>query len=225
MLDRFKIKPYFQPYSWPELSRIAVQFAARHHALDVVDDLLAVEIAAACRNTPRIIEEMVMAADAMNEAFGRPPTSTELLEFLEVEPDGLTRVHIHYLTAMRQYFARMTRDEEIEYIAGEAAIKQILRARRSPAPSASRRSSSSAGSSTGRREADDSPLRASPAPRSSSHRERVPQLQDDVRNVTPTEKVLLLHQVADDQNDAADHDECHAAADVVAIQLESEYVN
>ena len=127
VVDRFKIKPYFQAYSWPELSEIAVSFAYRHNAGDVIDDELAVDIAAACRNTPRIIEEMVMAADAMATTFKRPPTSEELLAFLEVEPDGLTRTHIHYLTAMRQYFPRMTKDETIEYIVGEAAIQQILR--------------------------------------------------------------------------------------------------
>lgn len=127
VIDRFKIKPYFQAYSWPELARIAVSFAYRHRAGNIIDDELAVDIAAACRSTPRIIEEMVMAADAMSETFGRPPTAPELLEFLEVEPDGLTRTHIHYLTAMRQYFPRMTKDETIEYIVGEAAIQQILR--------------------------------------------------------------------------------------------------
>lgn len=127
VLDRFKIKPYFQPYSWGELGAIAVHFAARHDCLDSIDDDLAVDIAAACRNTPRIIEEMVLAARDMELTFGRPPTSAELLEFLEVEPDGLTRVHIHYLTAMRQYFPRVDKYGEIEYVVGEAAIKQILR--------------------------------------------------------------------------------------------------
>ena len=127
VIDRFKIKPYFQPYSWSELGAIAVEFAARHDALNIVDDDLAVDMAAASRGTPRILEEMVMAAQAMADAVGRAPTAPELLGFLEVEPDGLTRTHIHYLTAMRQYFARMTKDETVEYIVGEAAIQQILR--------------------------------------------------------------------------------------------------
>lgn len=127
VIDRFKIKPYFQPYSWSELSAIAITFAERHKALAVVDDELAVDIAAACRNTPRVIEEMILAAQAMADTFGQPPTAEQLLAFIEVEPDGLTRTHIHYLTAMRQYFARMTKDETVEYIVGEAAIQQILR--------------------------------------------------------------------------------------------------
>lgn len=128
VVHRFKLRPYFQRYSWAELSKIAVKFAYRHDAEDVVDDDLAVKIAAACRSTPRIIEEMVESARDMDLAFGRPPTPAELLAFLEVEPDGLTRTHIHYITALRQYFGREApRGEGWEFIVGEAAIQQILR--------------------------------------------------------------------------------------------------
>lgn len=129
VIDRFQgAKPYFQAYSWAELSMIAIDFAFRHNAADAIDNRLAVAIAAACRGTPRIIEEMILAARDMDLAFGRPPTPPELLAFLQTEPDGLTRTHIHYLTALRQYFAREApRGEGIEYIVGEAAIQQILR--------------------------------------------------------------------------------------------------
>lgn len=127
VIDRFKLVPYFQAYSIEELARIAMQFTYRHQAQDAVDPTLAAHIALACRNTPRIIEQMVEAARDLTDAFGQPPQAAELLEYLEVEPDGLTRTHIHYLTAMRQYFARETKDGEIEYIVGEAAIQQILR--------------------------------------------------------------------------------------------------
>lgn len=126
VLDRFKIRPYFQPYSLSELAEICVTFAYHHNALDSVDDKLAVVIAHACRNTPRIIEELVIAARDLHLAYGQPTTKTELLEYAEVEPDGLTRLHIHYITALRQYFARRNSDEEIEYIVGEAAMTQIL---------------------------------------------------------------------------------------------------
>lgn len=127
VLDRFKHKPYFGAYSWVDLGRITCQFAYLHGVGDDLDDEVMTDIAGACRGTPRIIEEMVLAARAMFDTFGRAPTSQELLEFLEVEPDGLTRTHIHYLTALRQYFARRTKDETVEYIVGEAAIQQILR--------------------------------------------------------------------------------------------------
>lgn len=127
VVDRFKVKPYFAAYSWAELSQITITFAAKHHALNVIDDDLAVDIAGACRGTPRIIEEMVESARDLAIVGHRPPTTTELLEYLEVEPDGLTRTHVHYLTAMRQYFARESADGFLEYIVGEAAIQQILR--------------------------------------------------------------------------------------------------
>lgn len=126
VVDRFKIKPYFQAYSEEDLDRIAIKFAYRHEAEDAVTNDLACAMSEACRGTPRIIEEMVMAARDLALHFGRPATPEEMLQFLEVEPDGLTRVHIHYLTALRQYFAR-ERGEEIEYIVGEPAIMQILR--------------------------------------------------------------------------------------------------
>jgi Holliday junction DNA helicase RuvB len=127
IVDRFKIKPYFQAYDMGELGRIAIRFAFRHRAEDLVDDDLAFAIAYACRGTPRIIEEMIMAAKAMALSSGTPPTPEELLEFLEVEPDGLTRTHIHYLTALRQYYGRETKDGGVEFIVGEAAMMQILR--------------------------------------------------------------------------------------------------
>lgn len=127
VIDRFKISPYFQAYSWGELARITVRFAGRHRALDYVDDAMAATIGAACRGTPRICEEMVLACRDLALFLHRNPTEEELLGYLEVEPDGLTRTHIHYLTAMYQYFARETKDGGIEYIVGEAAIQQILR--------------------------------------------------------------------------------------------------
>lgn len=127
VVDRFKVKPYFQAYSLGELGRIAIRFTFRHRSEMFVSDDMALAMALACRGTPRIIEEMVLACRDMSMANGRVPTEDELLAFLEVEPDGLTRTHIHYLTAMRQYFGRETKGGGIEYIVGEAAIQQILR--------------------------------------------------------------------------------------------------
>jgi Holliday junction DNA helicase RuvB len=127
ILQRFKRRPYFQPYSWGELGEICIDFAYRLDARSWVDVDLAIDIAEACQGTPRVIEEMVLAARDLGLSSGQPPTATELLTFLEVEPDGLTRTHVHYLTAMRKYFARRNKDEGIEYIVGEAAMTQILR--------------------------------------------------------------------------------------------------
>lgn len=128
VIDRFKVKPFFQPYSLGELARITITFASKHDALDMVDDDLAVAIAKACRGTPRITEEFVIAARDLYMALGRQVAAEELLDFVEVEPDGLGRQHIQYLTSLRQFFPRTVRDtEEIEYVVGEAAMQQILR--------------------------------------------------------------------------------------------------
>lgn len=127
VLDRFKIKPYFQAYSLEELGRIAISFAFRHRAEEYVTDRLAFVISGACRDTPRICEEMILACQDLALANDRTVTPDELLTFLEVEADGLNRTHVHYLTAMRQYFGRESRTGDIEFIVGEAAIQQILR--------------------------------------------------------------------------------------------------
>lgn len=127
VVDRFKLKPYFQAYELKELDEIAVVFAFKHEAEDYVDGELTMAISEACRGTPRIIEEMVMAARDLALVYGRPPQDEELLNFLEVEPDGLTRAHVHYLTALRKFFARQNKDGLVEYIVGEAAMQQILR--------------------------------------------------------------------------------------------------
>jgi Holliday junction DNA helicase RuvB len=128
ILDRFKIKPYFQAYSIEELAMIAIDFAYRHHCLQYVDTPMAFAFARACRGTPRILEEMVLACQALTLSRGGTiPSAEQVLEFLETEPDGLTRTHVHYLTAMYQYFKRDDGKGRIEYIAGEATMQQILR--------------------------------------------------------------------------------------------------
>lgn len=128
VIDRFKVKPYFQAYQLDELAEIAVRFSFRHGCEQYVSANLAVDMAEACRGTPRLLEEMVLAVRDLCIAMGRQVSSQELLEFLEITPDGLTRMHIHYLTALRQYFARHNRSEDrVEYIVGEAAMQQLLR--------------------------------------------------------------------------------------------------
>jgi holliday junction DNA helicase RuvB len=127
VIDRFKIKPYFQPYKYSELARIAVRFAYRHASEMYVDDDMAVAMAYACRGTPRILEEMVLAVRDLAGALRRNPTPDEMLEFLEVQPDGLTRQHIQYLTTLRRKFGRTNRYGETEYLVGAQNIQEILR--------------------------------------------------------------------------------------------------
>lgn len=126
ILDRFQIKPYFQGYTPGELGTIAIIFAHRMNALQYVDENLAVAFAHACRGTPRILKEMVLAARNLALAnLGLPPTPDQVLEFLEVTPDGMTRKHIHYLTSLFQYQRREGRNG-VEYVAGQLTMMQML---------------------------------------------------------------------------------------------------
>jgi holliday junction DNA helicase RuvB len=128
VLDRFEIEPFFSPYSDAELVKIVVKFAYRYKAENYVDEDLAITMALASRGTPRVIKKYVLAARAIALGKGHTPTSRELLAFLEVEPDGMTRTHIHYITALRQYFAReKPKGGGFEYVIGAPAIQQILR--------------------------------------------------------------------------------------------------
>lgn len=125
VLDRFGIKPYFQPYTYIELCRIAAQFEG-----DLGFELdmdTAIGLADACRGTPRVLRELVAASRDLELALGRPCTLKELLAFKELEPDGMTRMHIAYLTNLRKFFKRERADGRIEYVAGEATMAQLLR--------------------------------------------------------------------------------------------------
>jgi hypothetical protein len=85
-------------------------------------------MAYACRN-PRVIEEMATAVRDPALALGAIP-SPEEMPSSKTEADGLTRTHAHYLTALRQYFARETRTEtgvhrrRVGHAADPAEIKQ-----------------------------------------------------------------------------------------------------
>lgn len=126
VIDRFKVKPTFAPYQVQELALIAVDFACRHwHEEDFSDDA-AFAVADACRGVPRIAEEMVIAHRDLGLSLGREPDEAELLEFLDLTWDGLTRNHVNYMKFLFTYFKRETDDGTI-YIAGEPAIKQMLR--------------------------------------------------------------------------------------------------
>lgn len=133
IIHRFPIRPetgaYFQKYTLKELVRIT-----RNFCLDLdltLDARVMVAIAKACRGTPRVARDLVVAAQALQNAQGSY-TPKELLDFVQLEPDGTTRQHIAYLTAMFQFFGREkpvygTNDTEWEYVAGEASLMNVLR--------------------------------------------------------------------------------------------------
>lgn len=125
ILDRFVLKPYFQHYSLTELVRITHNFA-RHYGVALFPRTT-VGIAQACRRTPRVARELVLAARDLTITTGHPVTVEEVLAFKEIDPDGMTRTHKAYLTSMYQYYGRENAQGEIEYVAGEASMMSILR--------------------------------------------------------------------------------------------------
>jgi Holliday junction resolvasome RuvABC ATP-dependent DNA helicase subunit len=96
-------------------------------SMDVVlDPELEECIAQACRGIPRVARELVVAARDLELAYHDLPTPGQLLTFKELDPDGMTRAHKMYLTSLYQYFGRW-KDDEREYVAGEASMMSILR--------------------------------------------------------------------------------------------------
>lgn len=126
VVDRFKVKPAFARYTLSELAQIAVRFSYRHWCEDTVDDDKAIAIGFACRDTPRIAEEMVLGNRDLSLHLGRNATIEELLAFMDVTEDGLTASHRKYLTSLYQHFGQETSDG-VKFVGGEAAIKQMLR--------------------------------------------------------------------------------------------------
>lgn len=130
VIDRFKIKPYFEKYSIMDLISITCRFMGRHgykFQPGTTDDDLIEGIAEACRSTPRVCEEFVMAARDLEAVGNRKPTIEEVLAFQQVEPDGMTRQHIAYLITMYTQGRRTMASGEVHYIAGEALLRSNLR--------------------------------------------------------------------------------------------------
>lgn len=127
VLDRFKCKPTFRPYTMGDLGEIAARFTLRHDAVRWIDGDLGAVMARACRGVPRLVEEMVMAASDLGMAFNQAPTGAELLALMQIEWDGLAREHIDYLTGLRKYFRRETKEGGFEFVGGEASMMTLLR--------------------------------------------------------------------------------------------------
>lgn len=125
IVDRFSIKPFFQPYSLSDLVKITKNFA--DYFCITVPSATMVAIAKACRGTPRIARELVIAVRDLQGATGEWCTPARLYEFKEIEPDGTTRQHKAYLKAMFQFFGREEADGSWSYTAGEASMMSLLR--------------------------------------------------------------------------------------------------
>jgi Holliday junction resolvasome RuvABC ATP-dependent DNA helicase subunit len=127
VIDRFKLKPTFQPYTKLDLANIVYRFAERHDCISAINGKMCVAIAMACRGVPRIAEEMVLGARALYYHLGRPPSPRELFDFTETRPDGLTRQHVNYLLVLYRKYRRKMPDGTVEYIAGLSSLGQLLR--------------------------------------------------------------------------------------------------
>lgn len=126
VLDRFVIKPHFEPYTTWDLTLITAQFAGRY--LADIDDAVIVAIAGACRGTPRVARELVMAGRDLAVHHDRSPTPEELFDFKQMDPDGMTLAHKNYLLALYRNFGRRNKAaRSIEFVAGESSLLKILR--------------------------------------------------------------------------------------------------
>lgn len=124
VLDRFVIRPHFEEYTIMELAIIAAKFRGRMMA-GISDECL-VAIAHACRGTPRVARKMVAAGRDLEVSHGMSPTPEELLDFMQVDPDGMTLAHRNYLLALYENFARRGK-RGVEYIAGASSLQKVLR--------------------------------------------------------------------------------------------------
>lgn len=125
--DRFAIKPHFEVYTPWDLTLITAQFAGRF--LANIDDEVVIAIANACRSTPRVARELVMAGRDLALHYRRSPTPAELFAFKQMDADGVTITHKKYLIAMYRHFGRKSAKHkgEVEFIAGEESLRKVLR--------------------------------------------------------------------------------------------------
>jgi Holliday junction DNA helicase RuvB len=123
--DRFFIKPYFEPYTGPDMVRIVANFARKLNVTVPAETM--VGLALASRRTPRVARELVLATRDLTLWLERPPTAEEVLSFKDIEPDGTTRQHKAYLIAMYKFFGRENNKGMTEYVAGEASLMSLLR--------------------------------------------------------------------------------------------------
>lgn len=98
LLDRFVIKPVFEEYQEDELARI-VQIMSGKAGMDLPEDACTA-LARATGGTPRNARNLVLAARALSHTLNRVPSSEEILEFCEVDVDGLDRMHMLYLETL-----------------------------------------------------------------------------------------------------------------------------
>jgi Holliday junction DNA helicase RuvB len=91
--DRFPVYIRFEDYSLDEMTEIVCGMAARLNV--TLHGGVAPRLAAAASGVPRVARTLVEAARDLG-----PVTADEILEFCDIEPDGLTGDHVRYLQAV-----------------------------------------------------------------------------------------------------------------------------
>lgn len=125
ILDRFPIKPRFEPYSDADMIRIVNNFRKKLGVTMTAEAMVAT--ARASRGTPRIAREMVVAARDLAVALARIPSGEEILQFKDTDATGLTSQHKEYLINLFKFFGTKKKDGTMVYCAGEAAMATMLR--------------------------------------------------------------------------------------------------
>lgn len=116
VLDRFILRPSFQPYDTEELAQIITLMAGKAD-VDLPDHTVS-DLAAACAGTPRNARRLVLAARSLSLAYGKVPSSGMILDHAEVTVDGLTAEQVQYLKVLARFKGK----------AGVAKIASAMRA-------------------------------------------------------------------------------------------------
>jgi Holliday junction DNA helicase RuvB len=122
--DRFSIKPYFEEYDDFDMAEIIGQFMGSYGVQPTISVIEA--IIAAADSTPRLAREMVRATRALADSMKRMPTGAELLDFKQLDTDGLHRQGRDYVREMYTRYRRVDTSGNVYFIAGEAAMASIL---------------------------------------------------------------------------------------------------
>lgn len=97
LVERFKYRPSWDPYSDEEMAEIVVGMARR--AGVTIDPEVCSGLAGAAGGNPRIVQDLVASARDLAQV-DLPVTVDAVLELAGRDRDGLTRDHLEYLRAL-----------------------------------------------------------------------------------------------------------------------------
>ena len=100
LVDRMAARPVFVPYTTLDMELIVSGMALRAGLdLDIVTRTYQATLGAAAAGSPRAARRLVQATLDLHDA-GQPCDDLATLRFAGVEPDGMTRNHLAYLSAL-----------------------------------------------------------------------------------------------------------------------------